>query len=167
MFSYVYSWSPAGAKKNHLGSCSFAWNTSTMLPLGRRQTVEPQDRWYWAAELLGCFGNKLYQNDMAWKRIKGNTKPIDIQLTFNWLMLTCWSQVSYKDHFTKNQRTMFNSRDQWSHVLSQANLCGSIKNLRHRLLLASNGIGGNSLSALHWKPTKHTAMELNCAELCT
>ena len=107
-----------------------------------------------------------------WHGLKKNQRtkmPIDIQLTFNWHSIdSCWlvSQVSCKDHFTKNQRTMFNSRDQWSHLLSQANLCGSIKNLRHRLLLASNGIGGNSLSALkHWKPTKRqwSWTVLNCA----
>ena len=108
---------------------------------------------------------------MTWP--EKESKEIQSQLTFNWHSIdSCWlvSQVSCKDHFTKNQRTMFNSRDQWSHLLSQANLCGSIKNLRHRLLLASNGIGGNSLSALkHWKPTKRqwSWTVLNCAELCT
>lgn len=168
---YIYMYIPGAhqlAQKNHLGSCSFAWNTSTMLPLGRRQTVEPQDKWHtWDVLETSCI--KMTWPEKESKDKNANWHSIDIQLTH---VDSCWlvSQVSCKDHFTKNQRTMFNSRDQWSHLLSQANLCGSIKNLRHRLLLASNGIGGNSLSALkHWKPTKRqwSWTVLNCAELCT
>lgn len=79
------------AQKNHLGSCSFAWNTSTMLPLGRRQTVEPQDRWYtcWAA---GMFWKQVVSTScikMTWP--EKESKEIQSQLTFNWHSIdSCW-----------------------------------------------------------------------------
>ena len=173
MISYVYSWcSPAGANSTWAAAPSHGTLPQCFLlggakPLNLR-TDDTHAGMFWK-QVVSTSCIKMTWPEKESKDKHANWHSIDIQLTLTHvdsccLMLTCWSQVSHKDHFTKNQRTMLNSRDQWSHLLSQANLCGSIKNLRHRLLLASNGIGGNSLSALkHWKPTKHTAMELNSA----
>ena len=98
--------------------------------------------------------------NMTWP--EKESKEIQSQLTFNWLMLTCKSSFMQRPFYKEPEDHVQLKRSVES-LLSQANLCGSIKNLRHRLLLASNGIGGNSLSALK---TNEAAMELNCAELC-
>ena len=164
IFQVLTSW-----RKFHLGSCSFAWNTSTMLPLGRRQTVEPQDRWYtcWAA---GMFWKQVVSKWHGLKKnqrkYKANWHSIDIQLTFNWLMLTCKSSFMQRPFYKEPEDHVQLKRSVESPPKSSESMW------KHQESAASAAIGvqwdwRQFLVSLEALKTNEAAMELNCAELCT
>ena len=160
---YIYMYIPGAhqlAQKNHLGSCSFAWNTSTMLPLGRRQTVEPQDKWHtWDVLETSCI--KMTWPEKESKDKNANWHSIDSC----WLMLTCKSSFMQRPFYKEPEDHVQLKRSVESPPKSSESMW------KHQESAASAAIGvqwdwRQFLVSLEALKTNEAAMELNCAELC-